>query len=102
MRTPQPEPPRKLEEVPNIGKAIAADLRCIGILTPAQLAAREPLATYHALAGTMGRHHDPCVLYTLIAADHFLRHGETIPWWKFTAQGRELLAMPPRPGKSRA
>ena len=87
MRTP----PRKLEGIPNIGKAIAADLRCIGILTPAQLAEHNPLATYRALADTMGQRHDPCVLYTLIAADHFLRHGETLPWWKFSVQGRELL-----------
>ena len=94
MRTPQTNPPRKLEGIPNIGKAIAADLRCIGILTPAQLAEREPLATYRALADTMGQRHDPCVLYTLIAADHFLRHGESIPWWKFSAQGRELLKSP--------
>ena len=94
MRTPQPYPPRKLEEIPNIGKAIATDLRCIGILTPTQLAKREPLATYRALAGSMGQRHDSCVLYTLIAADHFLRHGEAIPWWKFTAQGRELLKSP--------
>lgn len=90
MRTP----PKELEGIPNIGKAIAADLRCIGILTPAQLAEHEPLSTYRALAGTMGQRHDPCVLYTLIAADHFLRHGETIPWWKFSAQGRELLKSP--------
>ena len=70
MRAPQPDPPRKLEAIPNIGKAIAADLRCIGILTPAQLTEREPLATYRALAAGMGQRHDPCVLYTLIAADH--------------------------------
>jgi DNA transformation protein len=91
MCTPQTTLPRELEGIPNIGKAIAADLRCIGILTPAQLAEREPLATYRALTGSMGQRHDPCVLYTLIAADHFLRHGETIPWWKFTGAGRELL-----------
>lgn len=94
MRRPPPDQPRKLEEIPNIGKAIATDLRGIGILTPAQLAERDPLATYRALAGSMGQRHDPCLLYTLIAADHFLRHGETIPWWKFTAEGRELLKSP--------
>lgn len=95
MRTPRTSLPRELEGIPNIGKAIAADLRCIGILTPAQLAERDPLATYRALAGSMGQRHDPCVLYTLIAADRFLRHGETIPWWKFSVQGRELLKKSP-------
>lgn len=94
MNAPSSGPPRKLEEIPNIGKAMAADLRCIGILTPAQLSERQPLATFRALARSMGQRHDPCVLYTLIAADHFLRHGETIPWWKFTAEGRKLLKSP--------
>jgi DNA transformation protein len=40
----------------------------------------------------MENRHDPCVLYTLMAARHYLDSGEAIPWWKFTAQGKELLA----------
>jgi DNA transformation protein len=44
----------------------------------------------------MGQRYDPCVLYTLLAADHFLRSGERIPWWKFTAAGRELLENTPK------
>lgn len=81
----------KLEELPNIGKSIASDLRAIGILHPHQLAKRDPLATYIALAGVMGHRHDPCVLYTLISAKHFLERGEALPWWKFTEQGKKLL-----------
>lgn len=82
----------KLEDIPNIGKSIAADLRALGILTPQQLAARDPLQTYFALSGPMGQRHDPCVLYTFLAAQHYLHSGEAIPWWKFTAQGKMLLA----------
>ncbi len=81
-----------LEDIPNIGKSIAADLHAIGILTPQQLAKRDPLKTYLALSGTMGRRHDPCVLYVLIAARHYLHSGESVPWWKFTEQGRQILA----------
>jgi len=91
------EPIHNLEDIPNIGKSIAADLRAIGILDPQQLAARNPLATYLLLSGSMGKRHDPCVLYTLMAARHFLASGEKLPWWKFTGQGRILLATLPQP-----
>ena len=82
----------KLEELPNIGKSIAADLRAIGILNPQQLAGRDPLATYIELGGVMGRRHDPCVLYTLMSVQHFLESGEALPWWTFTGEGKKLLA----------
>lgn len=82
----------RLEELPNIGQAIAADLRAIGIATPQQLAGRDPLATYRQLGGPMGRRHDPCVLYVLLAAKHFLDTGESRWWWSFTEEGKRLLA----------
>ena len=88
-----------LEDLPNIGTSIAADLRTLGILTPDQLAAAEPLEIYLRLGGTMGQRHDPCVLYVLLAAQHFLLSGEARPWWDFTARGRQLLGLPPRPGR---
>ena len=83
--------PLKLEDLPNIGKSIAADLRAIGILFPHQLTERDPLAIYNELSNIMGHRHDPCVLYTLISAQHFLESGNALPWWKFTEQGRKLL-----------
>jgi len=76
--------PARLEDIPNIGKSIASDLRAIGITSPQQLAKHDPLATYLALADSMGRRHDPCVLYTLMAARHFMESGESLPWWKCT------------------
>jgi len=88
----KPNQPVELEDLSNIGKAIAADLRRVGIRWPAQLARRDPLVLFRALAKGMGRRHDPCVLYTLLAAKHFLRCGEVLPWWHFTVAGRKLLA----------
>jgi len=90
MRYSGQDSPRKLEDLPNIGKSIAADLRAIGILHPQQLAGREPLAVYRELAIVMGQRHDPCVLYVLLAVRHFLETGEARPWWQFVAQGKEL------------
>jgi len=84
--------PAKLEDIPNIGKSIAADLRGIGILQPSQLLTLEPLAIYLKLSAQMGKRHDPCVLYTLMAARHFMQSGEKLSWWKFTEQGKKLLS----------
>ncbi len=81
----------QLEDLPNIGKSIAADLRGIGILQPAQLADRDPLAVFQQLAKVMGHRHDPCVLYALIAVQHFLQGAEAQPWWHYTAEGKKLL-----------
>ena len=92
MRPVSKEQPDKLEDIPNIGKSIASDLRTIGILHPHQLTSHDPLATYFALADSMRQRHDPCVLYTLMAARHFMKSGETLPWWKFTESGKKLLA----------
>lgn len=83
--------PTQLEDLPNIGKAIAADLRRIGILRPDQLAKREPITIFHELSTVMGHRLDPCVLYTLISVKHFLESGEAIPWWNFTVEGKNLL-----------
>lgn len=86
----------QLEDIPNIGKSIASDLRSLGILSPQQLATRDPFKTYLALSDSMGKRHDPCVLYTLLAARHYLESGESISWWKFTAQGKKMLAAHPK------
>jgi hypothetical protein len=39
----------------------------------------------------MGKRHDPCVLYTFLAVEHFLQTAEPLPWWKFTEAGKRLL-----------
>lgn len=59
--------PCRLEDLPNIGKAIAGDLRSVGILNPEQLAEHEPLEIFQALEPVMGHRHDPCILYALMA-----------------------------------
>ena len=82
----------KLEDIPNIGKSIAADLRGISIKYPQQLLEHEPLELYLKLSGTMGKRHDPCVLYTIMAARHYMQSGEKLSWWKFTEQGKSTLA----------
>ena len=84
-------PITQLEDLPNIGKAIAAHLHRIGIVRADHLGRREPLAIYRELSKVMGHRLDPCLLYTLLSVKHFLDCGEALPWWNFTAEGKILL-----------
>ncbi len=77
---------RRLEEIPNIGPAMAGDLRLLGIHAPRELAGRDPLALYRALCAATGVRQDPCVLDTFIAAVRFAEGGPATPWWAYTAE----------------
>lgn len=80
----------KLEQLPNIGPAVAADLRLLGIQHPAQLRSRDPLQLYQALCQARGRRQDPCVLDTFMAATDFMRGAEPAPWWHYTPRRKQL------------
>ena len=75
-----------LEQLPNIGPSLAADLRSIGILQPRELASRDAFALYQALCAKAGKRQDPCVLDTFIAACDFMRGAAPAPWWQYTAR----------------
>lgn len=85
-----PEACERLEHLPNIGPAIAADLRRIGVRHPAELRGRDPFELYQALCVATGRRQDPCVLDTFIAACDFMRGAAPAPWWHYTAQRKRL------------
>jgi len=70
----------KLEDLPNVGKSIAADLRLVGIRRPAELKRKDPYALY-----------DPCVLDTFIAVVRFVEGGPPQPWWAYTAERKRTL-----------
>jgi hypothetical protein len=76
----------RLEQLPNIGPALAADLRRIGIQTPADLRDRDAFALYGTLCRVTGQRQDPCVLDTFMAATDFMRGAAAAPWWTYTAQ----------------
>ncbi|MCE3002417.1 MAG: helix-hairpin-helix domain-containing protein [Xanthomonadaceae bacterium] len=82
---------RRLEEIPNIGPAMAGDLRLLGIHAPRELAGRDPLALYRALCAATGVRQDPCVLDTFIAAVRFAEGGPALRWWRFTAERKERV-----------
>ncbi|MFP7722022.1 helix-hairpin-helix domain-containing protein [Lysobacter sp. A3-1-A15] len=79
---------RRLEDMPNVGPAIAADLRALDVEQPCQLRGRDPVQLYVDLCTATGRRHDPCVLDTFMAVVAFAERDDARPWWSFTA-GRQ-------------
>lgn len=74
----------KLEDLPNIGKACAADLRQIGIDKPTQLIGRDPFDLYAQLCLATGTRHDPCMIDVFMSVVAFMNGGDPLPWWSFT------------------
>ncbi len=82
----------KLEDLPNIGKAMANDLRLIGVRAPEQLREREAFEMYQALCEKTGHRQDPCVLDVFMSVVHFMRGGNALPWWSFTAERKRRMS----------
>jgi hypothetical protein len=76
----------RLEDIPNVGPAVAADLRQLGITAPSELVGRDPYVMYDDLCRITGQRHDPCLLDTFIAAVRYMEGGPKKPWWKYTAE----------------
>jgi predicted flap endonuclease-1-like 5' DNA nuclease len=83
----------RLEQLPNIGPSIAADLRSIGVTHPRDLTQRDPFELYQALARASGRRQDPCVLDTFMAATDFMRGAAARPWWSYTAERKRRFGI---------
>ena len=81
-----------LEQLPNVGPAVAADFRLLGLARPNDLLGRDPYALYDELCRRTGRRHDPCLLDTFIAAVRYMEGGPKQPWWKYTAERKRELA----------
>ncbi len=82
---------RKLEDLPNIGKAMAGDFRLLGIEHPRQLVGRDPYRLYDELCAITGARHDPCVIDTFIGAVRFMEGEPPRPWWHYTAERKRRL-----------
>lgn len=74
----------RLEQIPNIGPAMAADLRQLGITQPAQLVGLDAHQLYTRMCDASGQRQDPCVLDTFMAAIDFMQGAEPRPWWQYT------------------
>jgi hypothetical protein len=80
-----------LESIPNIGPAIAEDLRRLGITAAGDLIGQDAYTLYQALCAHSGQRQDPCVLDTFIAATRFMAGDPPRPWWQYTAERKRLF-----------
>mgnify|MGYP000175702130 CR=1 FL=1 len=81
-----------LEDIPNVGPAIAASLRLIGVSSPKDLLGKDPYKMYDDLGHVTGVRHDPCVIDVFIAAVRFMTGELVKPWWKYTQERKRTLA----------
>ena len=79
-----------LEQLPNVGPALAADLRRIGIAHPRELRGKDPFVLYQKLVAASGSRQDPCVLDTFMTITDFMAGAAPAPWWHYTPQ-RKLM-----------
>jgi hypothetical protein len=81
----------ELRQLPNVGPAVAADLRLLGVARPQDLEGRDPFAMYDDLCRLTRRRHDPCLLDVFIAAVRFMEGEPAKPWWAYTAERKRRL-----------
>jgi hypothetical protein len=84
MKNPDRETVSRLDDLPNIGKAMSRDLQLIGIDHPKKLIGKEPFELYEVLCTRSGKRHDPCVIDVFMSVIHFMEGGDPLPWWSFT------------------
>ena len=82
----------RLEDIPNVGPAVAADLRRLGIKSPGELSGRDPYALYDDLCRLTGQRHDPCLLDTFSAAVWFADGHPARPWWEVSRERKARAA----------
>ena len=91
MKTPNRKTVSELEDLPNIGKAMAKDLQLLGIYHPKQLIGIDAYQLHSELCRITGAKHDPCVIDVFLSIVHFMEGGDALPWWNFTDQRKRHL-----------
>lgn len=81
----------RLTDLPNIGPAMAKDLRLLGYTHPHQLAGADPLQMYQDLCVKTNAAQDPCVLDVFMSITHFMNGGPPMNWWAFTAERKKVV-----------
>lgn len=79
-------------DLPNVGPAVARDLRLLGFEAPAELAGQDPYGMYERLCEVTGVRQDPCVLDVYISITRFMDGEAPKPWWAYTAERKAARA----------
>jgi hypothetical protein len=91
MPARKPRTVERLEDLPNVGPATAADLRAMRITSPAQLIGLDPYRLYERLNRILGARQDPCVCDVLISVVRYMEGAPERPWWYYTAERKRTL-----------
>lgn len=75
-----------INEIPNIGPAIARDLALLNIFAPSELIGKDPYKMYDDLCQITGSKHDPCVIDVFISAVRFMEGAPSRKWWYYTPE----------------
>ena len=89
MKSPNRETASNLEDLPNIGKAMARDLRTVNIQHPLDLIDKNPYQLYNKLCSITGKKHDPCVIDVFLSVVDFMNGSNAKPWWKYTTERKK-------------
>jgi hypothetical protein len=77
----------ELEQIPGVGKSIAADLRQLGIASVRQLTGRNPERLYRELCRFRASPVDRCMLYVFRCAVYYASTSDPDPellkWWNW-------------------
>lgn len=78
---------KELQQIPGVGKSIAADLYSIGICSIKELKNKDPEELYLTLCIKQGTHIDRCLLYVFRCAVYYASHKkcdtELLKWWNW-------------------
>ena len=77
---------KDLQNIPGIGKSMAADLKMLGIRQISDLAGKSPEKLYGTLCAVTGTKQDRCVLYVFRCAVYYAQGGrdeEKLKWWNW-------------------
>ena len=80
-----------LTDLPNIGRAMAEDLRLLGVHRPEQLKGLDPLEMYERLQAVTGKRQDPCVLDVFLSVTRFMNGEAPRCWWEYTLERKQML-----------
>ena len=83
--------PTELEQLVNVGPAIAQKLRRLGVTRPLDLYGRDPYEMYDEICRLEGSRLDPCLLDVFISVVEFINGGRPKPWWEFTSERKRRL-----------
>jgi hypothetical protein len=76
----------RLQEIPNVGPKMAAELIKLGVTSLEDAAGRDPDEMYHELCSIDAKRHDPCVRDVFAAVVSYADGGPPRPWWEFTPE----------------